>query len=225
MTQGDPLNKSTYESARAYLKDALEQMLAAGRSTREFGEFALEKFGDKFIPYLQEFSQDVSKGKIKIKGLGQSAKTAVFGRHVTLEERNQLIREAAYLRAERRGFVGGSPEQDWCLAEQDVDQRLAQETGLVEKGRQALHSASAVMEREFDDIKHVVGRWLEGRPAAPDDTPAKNKAGAKKKAVKKAVKKKAAKTAETKVVKKKAAKKKASKNKKKPASGTAAPPA
>lgn len=220
MTQGDQVDKSTYASARAYLKDALEQMLAAGRSAQEFGEFALEKFGDQFIPYLQEFSHDVSKGKVKIKGLGQSAKTAVFGRHVTLEEREQMIREAAYLHAERRGFVGASPEQDWCLAEQEVDQRLAQETGLVEKGRQALHSASAVMEREFDDIKQVVGHWLEGRPAAPDDKPAKKKAGAKKKTVKK----KAAKTAKVKkAVKKKTAKKKASK--KKPATDTAAPSA
>ncbi len=156
------LDESTYESARAYLKDALEQMLAAGRSAREFGDFALDKFGDKFIPYLQEFSQEVSKGKIKIKGLGKPAKTAIFGRHVSRQEREDMIREAAYLRAEQRGFVGGSPEEDWCQAEREVDRRLAQESGLVEKGRMALTSVGTIIEREFDEVRHVVAGWLEG---------------------------------------------------------------
>ena len=176
MTKDNQLDKSTYDSAKAYLKAALEQMIAAGRSAKEFGDFALEKFGDTFIPYLHEFSQDVSKGRIKIEGLGKSAKTAIFGRHVTLEEREQLIREAAYLRAEQRGFVGGSPDEDWRMAQQEVDQRLAQETGLVEKGRKVLTSATTVIENEFDDIKHVVAGWVEGKPAA---------GGKKKKVVKK----------------------------------------
>jgi hypothetical protein len=41
------------------------------------------------------------------------------------EERHRLIAEEAYLRAERRGFDGGSPEQDWLEAEAAVDARLA----------------------------------------------------------------------------------------------------
>jgi hypothetical protein len=36
-------------------------------------------------------------------------------------ERLQRIAIAAYYRAERRGFVGGSPEQDWLEAEAEVD--------------------------------------------------------------------------------------------------------
>ena len=39
----------------------------------------------------------------------------------TPEERFALIQEAAYLRAERRGFRDGSPEQDWLEAEQEID--------------------------------------------------------------------------------------------------------
>ncbi|MFU8857077.1 MAG: DUF2934 domain-containing protein [Deferrisomatales bacterium] len=38
-----------------------------------------------------------------------------------------LIRQAAYVRAESRGFVGGSPEQDWLEAEAEVDHLRAQE--------------------------------------------------------------------------------------------------
>ena len=40
------------------------------------------------------------------------------------DERIQLIAAAAYFRAERRGFAGGSPEQDWLEAEAEVDRTL-----------------------------------------------------------------------------------------------------
>ncbi len=35
-------------------------------------------------------------------------------------EWQQLVATAAYLRAEARGFVGGSPEQDWFEAEAEL---------------------------------------------------------------------------------------------------------
>ena len=40
------------------------------------------------------------------------------------EERRQLIAEAAYLRAESRGFAAGGEAEDWLLAEQEIDSRL-----------------------------------------------------------------------------------------------------
>jgi len=40
----------------------------------------------------------------------------------TSEERHRLIAEAAYYLAEKRGFQGGSPEQDWLEAAAQVDQ-------------------------------------------------------------------------------------------------------
>lgn len=40
------------------------------------------------------------------------------------EERHRLIAEAAYERAQRRGFIGGDPVTDWLEAEQDVEARL-----------------------------------------------------------------------------------------------------
>ena len=43
---------------------------------------------------------------------------------VTPEQRYRMICDAAYFRAEQRGFIGGSPEQDWCDAEIEVDQQL-----------------------------------------------------------------------------------------------------
>lgn len=53
---------------------------------------------------------------------------------ITPEQRHQLIAEAAYLRAEARGFSTEDPVHDWLAAEQEVDARLtgqAQGTGKV----------------------------------------------------------------------------------------------
>ena len=33
----------------------------------------------------------------------------------------QMIQEAAYFRAERRGFIGGDPVADWLAAEAEID--------------------------------------------------------------------------------------------------------
>jgi hypothetical protein len=45
---------------------------------------------------------------------------------VTPEERWQMISEAAYFLAEKRGFSGGNPCDDWAQAEQQVDTELRQ---------------------------------------------------------------------------------------------------
>lgn len=43
---------------------------------------------------------------------------------ITEKERQHLIQEAAYYRAEHRGFLGGNPEQDWFEAESDINKLL-----------------------------------------------------------------------------------------------------
>ena len=40
------------------------------------------------------------------------------------EDRQQRVAEAAYFRAERRGFVGGDPVADWIEAEHEIDAEL-----------------------------------------------------------------------------------------------------
>ncbi|HEX7810577.1 MAG TPA: DUF2934 domain-containing protein [Burkholderiales bacterium] len=44
---------------------------------------------------------------------------------MTAEEWRQKVAAAAYLRAEARGFVGGSAEQDWLDAEAELVAKLA----------------------------------------------------------------------------------------------------
>jgi len=63
---------------------------------------------------------------------------------VTSGQRQQMIAEAAYFKAERRGFNGGDPVRDWCEAEAEVDARLrALEDGqLVERVEEALEAAA-----------------------------------------------------------------------------------
>lgn len=45
---------------------------------------------------------------------------------ISPEIRYQMIAEAAYLRAEQRGFDGGDPLEDWLAAEHEVDLLLAE---------------------------------------------------------------------------------------------------
>ena len=205
MTDNNQLDKETYESAKRHLRLALEHMISAGRNVQEFAQFSIDKLGDDFVPYIRKFTSDVRNERITIEGLTQSMKEEIFGRHVSDEKRNEMIREAAYYRAERRGFSGGSEREDWSEATKEVDELLAKEAGLVEKGRKGLVSAASVMEKELDKIKELVESWFESDiKQAP-----KKKAAAKKATKEKVVTEKEAVTTEPKrITKKKAAVKK-----------------
>lgn len=56
------------------------------------------------------------------------AEAATESRAFTGEDRYRMIAEAAYFRAESRGFAGGSDLDDWLAAEMEIDQIL----GVVE---------------------------------------------------------------------------------------------
>jgi hypothetical protein len=66
---------------------------------------------------------------------------------VTDEQRRQMIAEAAYFRAERRGFNGGDPVADWIDAEADVDERLRQvdQSYLLESFEQGITAATTAV--------------------------------------------------------------------------------
>jgi hypothetical protein len=50
--------------------------------------------------------------------------TTTFSSFVDPEKRAALIAEAAYFRAEKRGFAHGREDEDWLAAEQEVDAAL-----------------------------------------------------------------------------------------------------
>jgi hypothetical protein len=48
----------------------------------------------------------------------------------TAEERYRMIAEAAYFRAEKRGFLGGNVAEDWLQAEAEIDRTLKEQGRL-----------------------------------------------------------------------------------------------
>ncbi len=50
---------------------------------------------------------------------------------ISPEVRHAMIAEAAYLRAERRGFAPGKEMEDWLVAEKEIDAMLAAGHGPI----------------------------------------------------------------------------------------------
>jgi hypothetical protein len=48
------------------------------------------------------------------------------GQAAAWQERQRMIAEAAYFRAQQRGFDGGNPEEDWFAAEREIDEQQPQ---------------------------------------------------------------------------------------------------
>ncbi len=76
-----------------------------------------------------ENAMEKATGKLKARieiSEGPDIRVRGQGGAVDVDARRRLITECAYLRAERRGFMCGSPEQDWLEAEMEIDQLLLQ---------------------------------------------------------------------------------------------------
>ena len=44
---------------------------------------------------------------------------------ISSQQRQNMIKEAAYYIAQRRDFIGGNPVDDWLMAESEVDKQLS----------------------------------------------------------------------------------------------------
>ena len=64
-----------------------------------------------------------TKAKVPRKRTVRATKPA--GAALTSAERLEMIRQAAYYRAERRGFATGHEAEDWLAAEAEIDAGLA----------------------------------------------------------------------------------------------------
>ena len=56
---------------------------------------------------------------------------------ITEEERLRMIAEAAYHRAQARGFTEGNPDEDWLAAEAEVDAKLKGNNTKAPKAKSA----------------------------------------------------------------------------------------
>src|SRR5215471_5171497 len=73
---------------------------------------------------------------------------------VTEDLRRQMIAEAAYFRAERRGFNGGNPVTDWVEAEAEVDTHLRQMQGA--HLLKCLEEGLSIASKKLDSLKRKV---------------------------------------------------------------------
>lgn len=69
-------------------------------------------------------STSTSKRAVKTKKPTLSKSKTTTGNFITPEQRFNMIAEAAYFMAEKRGFSGGDPETDWLCAESEIDHML-----------------------------------------------------------------------------------------------------
>ena len=54
----------------------------------------------------------------------ETARTANSETRLSEDERRRMVAEAAYYRAEQRGFSAGGEVDDWLTAEREISQRL-----------------------------------------------------------------------------------------------------
>jgi heme oxygenase len=73
----------------------------------------------------------VPEGQSEVREAAATKAAVVRVKPITAAERLQMIAEAAYLRAERRGFAPGGEVADWLAAETEVDALLARGRGQL----------------------------------------------------------------------------------------------
>ena len=81
-----------------------------------------------------------------------------MGSDVTAEQRQRMIAEAAYFRAQRRGFQDGNSTEDGLAAEAEIERALAhRETGRVSITQQELEQ---LMERAREAQLELIAEAL-----------------------------------------------------------------
>jgi len=97
-------------------KAASKKATTAKSSTAKSAKKTAEKSGNKTAA-AKKSGQTTGTKKSKL---------AVKSNPSADSKRLTLIQQTAYYIAEKRGFVGGDPEQDWLMAEKQVDEMLKQ---------------------------------------------------------------------------------------------------
>jgi di/tripeptidase len=75
---------------------------------------------------------------------------------VAPDERHRMIAEAAYYRAERRGFKDGDAFRDWCEAEAEVDAQLRENENR--QLREAIEEGLAAAKKTLTALRRKAAR-------------------------------------------------------------------
>ena len=70
---------------------------------------------------------------------------------VTPEQRYKMIADAAYFRAEKRGFVGGNVANDWLEAEAEIDLILQQQSDSKQAGASTKKAFQQRLEKQLKE--------------------------------------------------------------------------
>jgi hypothetical protein len=73
--------------------------------------------------------EKASAGNTPARARKSATPTAPPRSEISEDVRRRMIAQAAYLRAEERGFVGGNETDDWFAAEAEVDALLRAKSG------------------------------------------------------------------------------------------------
>lgn len=179
------VDKGTYETIKPYLKAALEHLLQAGRSVKDFFEFAVERFGGAIVPYVRKFEQEVRAGTVKIAGVTKSTKDAVLGQ-------SPFQTGKATLRA-----VKTTAEKEIHIVKDVVGDWVAGRSGRAPAAKAKVRRAAG---KKAAPKKAAAKKVVSKKPAAVKKKAASKKKVATKKAAgpkKKVAKKKAAPASQT----------------------------
>jgi len=76
----------------------------------------------KAVSRKSDSKKTVAKKSVSKAGAKKTATTGKTRRtSLSADKRRRLVAEAAYLKAERRGFESGDPIEDWLEAEKEID--------------------------------------------------------------------------------------------------------
>ena len=94
-----------------------------------------------------EVQSSKRESKLHLHHDGGDAEAARIGE----EQRHRMISEAAYYRAEHRGFDGGDPLEDWLVAESEID-------GMIYGGAEGSADAAAAYERLREEVRNILSQ-------------------------------------------------------------------
>ncbi len=83
------------------------------------------------------------------------------GSKVSEEERRRLVAERAYYLAEKRGFAGGDPRDDWLQAEAEINRELGLEQGEQPSSAAQQKKELAAYERLREDMEKILSSMRE----------------------------------------------------------------
>ena len=88
--------------------------------------------GTKKAPTKKVTTERAPTPTKKAPAIQKPATKAKTRKVITPEERWHMVSEAAYYQAEKRGFAGGNPSEDWMQAEIEIDALLKKTNTVVE---------------------------------------------------------------------------------------------